>query len=631
MSESYTGNVLRVDLSAQRVWIEKPEEEDPHFYRKYWGGSCLGAYYLLRELEPGAETLGPGNVLVFATSAISGAAAPGLARYAVVAKSPLTGGIGEALAEGHWGPMLKRAGFDAIVVQGAAENPAYLSIRDGTAEIRDASQLWGRDTGETCDRIQAELGDPQTRVACVGPAGEHLVRYASIVSDAAFMNARTGMGAVMGSKKLKAVAVRGTSDVGVADAETVARLARQFADRFQDNFVNKAVFEGGTASFLGFLNQGGLVSSRNAHSTAWDEAASVSGEVIHQAHFDHRSPCTHCPAACHRVLKGTEAYGADPRFGAPELETLMAFGNACQIGDLGTLIKAHELCTRLGLDPTSAGVTIAFAMECYEQGLLPKRQTADLDLTFGNASILPELLESIAYRKGIGNLLAEGVLRFSRKVDARASAFAMHVKGLELPLHDPRTKAMLGLSYALAPTGPDDMAVEHDTDYDANAPQLFMDRVSPLGIWERRDATDLGPEKVRMLCCLQQVFSFMDSLCLCKFAFAPCRYYSFAEMVELVTAISGWETSLWDLQKLGERRLAMQRCFNVREGLSPDDDCLPPRVYEPIASGPNQGVRMDPQGTEKARQMYYRMRDWDPRTGRPSEAKLVDLGLDWLR
>jgi len=629
--KSYTGRVLQVDLSSMRVWTEEPESENPTFYRTYGGGSCLGTYYLLRQMEPQTDPLSPGNVLVFATSAVSGAQAPGLARYAVLAKSPLTGGIGEALAEGHWGPMLKRAGFDAVVIQGAATKPAYLSIRDGVAEIRDASALWGKDTGETYDAIRAELGDPETRVACIGPAGENLVRYASVVSDAASMNARTGMGAVMGSKNLKAIAVRGSSEVGVADRATVDRLARQFAEHFQENFVNKAVFEAGTASFLGYLNQAGLVSSRNARSTSWDKAAAVSGEVIHQAHFDRRTPCAHCPAACHRVLKGIEKYDADPRFGAPELESLMAFGNGCGIDDLGTLIKTHELCTRLGLDPTSAGAAVAFAMECNERGLLPESKVAGLDVTFGNAPAVPALIDAIAHRRGLGSDLAEGVLRFSQKLDASAAAFAMHVKGLELPHHDPRTKAMLGLSYALSPTGPDDMAVEHDTDYDANAPQLFMDRVSPLGIWDRRDATDLGPEKVRMLCYLQQVFSFMDSLCLCKFAFAPCRYYSFAEMVELVTAIAGWETSLWDLQKLGERRLAMQRCFNIREGLRPKDDRLPPRVFEPIESGPNQGVRMDPQMIDKARELYYRVRDWDPKTGRPSEAKLAELGLDWLR
>jgi aldehyde:ferredoxin oxidoreductase len=628
MDRSYTGRVLRVDLSSSRVWTEEPEKLDPHFYRRYWGGSCLGTYYLLKEIPPGTEPFDSDNVLVFATSVVSGAEAPGLARYAVLAKSPLTGGVGEALAEGAWGPTLKRAGFDAIVIHGAAAQPVYLSIRDGTAEIRDASVLWGKDTGDTVEAIHADLRDESASVACIGPAGEQRVRYASIVSDWAFMNARSGLGAVMGSKNLKAVAVQGTDSVSVADPTRVARLAKRFEAKFQENFVNQAVYEGGTASFLGFLNNAGLTSTRNARTTHWADAAAVSGEVIHKEHFDHRVPCFSCPASCHRVLKGVDKYGVDARYGAPELEVLMAFGNGCEIADLGTLLKVNELCFRYGLDTVSAGVTTAFAMECAEEGLL---EEDGLDLRFGSADDIPHLIERIAFRRGIGDLFAEGTMRAAQRIGPRAQPLAVHVKGLELPLHDARTKAMLGLSYALSNIGPDDMAVEHDTDYDANAPQLFMDRVETLGIWDRRDATDLGPEKVRMFCYLQQVFSFMDSLCLCKFAFAPCRYYSFTEMVDLVSAISGWETSLWDLQKLGERRLAMQRCFNVREGLGPDEDRLPQRVYEPIASGPNEGVRMDPDTVEQAKKTYYRMRDWDPVTGLPSATKLVELDVGWLR
>jgi len=628
MNKSYTGRVLRVDLSSSRVWTEEPEKLDPHFYRRYWGGSCLGTYYLLKEIPPRTEPFAPENVLVFATSAVSGADAPGLARFAVLAKSPMTGAVGEALAEGNWGPKLKRAGFDAIVIQGAAKNPVYLSVRDGEAELRDASGLWGKDTGDTVEAVHADLHDESASVACIGPAGERRVRYASIVSDWAFMNARTGLGAVMGSKNLKAIAVRGEETVPVADPACVTRLTKQFEERFQENFVNKAVYEGGTASFLGFLNDAGLTSTQNARTTHWPDAATVSGEVIHKEHFDHRAACFSCPASCHRVLKEVDRYGVDARYGAPELEVLMAFGNGCQIADLGILLKVNELCFRYGLDPVSVGVTTAFAMECAEEGLL---EGDGLDLRFGSADGIPQLIEMIASRQEIGDLLAEGASRAAETIGGRAKDLAVHVKGLELPLHDPRTKAMLGLSYALSTTGPDDMAVEHDTDYDANAPELFMDRVETLGIWNRRDATDLGPEKVRMLCYLQQVFSFMDSLCLCKFAFAPCRYYSFTEMVDLVSAICGWETSLWDLQKLGERRLAMQRCFNVREGLGPDDDRLPQRVYEPIASGPNEGVCMHRNAVEEAKKTYYRIRDWDPETGLPSVTKLEELDVGWLR
>jgi aldehyde:ferredoxin oxidoreductase len=630
MPNGYRGKILRVDLSARKTWVETPEEEDKDFYRRYWGGSCLGAYYLLKAMTPGIDALDPGNVLVFATSVVTGAEAPGFARYSVVSKSPLSEGVGEALAEGFWGPELKFCGYDAIVIQGKAKRPVYLSIHDEDVEIKDAQAFLGANTAEATRAIRAELGDADTKVACIGPAGENLVRYASIVSDVMFMNARGGMGAVMGSKNLKAVAVRGSRSVEVAEADRIEALAKQFEEHFQENFVNKAVYDAGTASFLGFLNSGGLVSSRNAQTSEFSGAEKISGEHIHQSYFDKRIPCFNCPAACRRVLKDVKALNVDPAYGAPELEVMMAFGNGCNIDDLGVLIKTSELCARYGMDYTSTGVTIAFAMECFERGILTKEDTDGMELRFGNADVMTDLVERIARRRGVGALLAEGTKRAAKKLGKASEPYAMHVKGLELPLHDPRTKAMLGLSYALSPIGPDDLAVEHDTDFDANAPELFMDRVATLGIWKRREATDLGPEKVRMLCYLQQVFSFMDSLCLCKFAFVPCRYYSFAEMVELIRAITGWEVSLWELMKVGERRLNLQRAFNLREGIGLEQDRLPDRVYEPIRSGPNKGVKMSRQEVEAAKQIYYRMRDWNSTTGWPSREKLEELDIGWL-
>ena len=630
MPSGCRGKILRVDLSAKKIWVEIPEKEDKDFYRRYWGGSCLGAYYLLKAMAPGIGTLDPENVLVFATSVVTGAEAPGFARYAVVSKSPLTGGVGEALTEGFWGPELKFCGYDAIVIQGKAERPVYLSIRDANAEIKDAQAFWGTDTGEATLAIRAELGDADTKVACIGPAGENLIRYASIVSDQMFMNARGGMGAVMGSKNLKAIAVRGTKPIDVADADRIRELSKQFEEHFQENFVNKAVYDAGTASFLGFLNSAGLVSSRNAQTSEFSGAERISGEHIHQAYFDKRIPCFSCPAACRRTLKDVKALNVDPTYGAPELEVMMAFGNGCSIDDLEVLIKTSELCTRYGLDYTSTGVTIAFAMECFENGVLTKENTGGMELRFGNADVILDVIEQIAQRRGVGALLAEGTKRAAQKLGKASEPYAMHVKGLELPLHDPRTKAMLGLSYALSPIGPDELAVEHDTDFDANAPELFMARVATLGIWKRREAMDLGAEKVRMLCYLQQVFSFMDSLCLCKFAFAPCRYYSFAEMVDLVRAVTGWEVSLWELMKAGERRLNLQRVFNLREGIGPEQDRLPDRVYEPIGSGPNQGGKMSRQEVEAAKQAYYRMRAWDSTTGWPLQEKLEELDIGWL-
>jgi aldehyde:ferredoxin oxidoreductase len=555
---------------------------------------------------------------------------PGFARYSVLAKSPLTGCIGESPAEGFFGPELKFSGFDAVIIQGKAQGPVYISIRDGKAEIKDASHLWGMEVYECVQAIREETKDADTKIACIGPAGENLVRYASIVSDCMFMNVRTGMGAVMGSKNLKAIAVRGHQPVKVSDPDRIRTLSKQFETHFKENFVNKAVYDAGTASFLGFLNNAGLISSRNLHTTEFEGAEKISGEHIHEAYFDKRVPCYSCPAACHRALKKTDELDINPAYGAPELELLMAFGNGCGIDDLPVLIKAGEMCYRYGLDYVSTGVTIAFAMECFENGSLTARDTGGFELSFGNAGVILELIEKIVKREGIGALLSEGTKRAAKKILKNTGTYAMEVKGLELPLHDPRTKAMLGLSYALSPTGPDDLAVEHDTDFDAEAPELFMERVKTLGILERREATDLGIEKVRMLCYLQQVFSFMDTLCLCKFAFAPCRYYSFAELIDLIRAVTGWEVSLWELMKVGERKLAMQRVFNLREGIGPEHDTLPERVYEAIESGPKKGIKMSRKEVEEAKKAYYKLRGWDAETGWPSPEKLFELDVGWL-
>ncbi|MEA3485855.1 MAG: aldehyde ferredoxin oxidoreductase C-terminal domain-containing protein, partial [Candidatus Aerophobetes bacterium] len=263
-------------------------------------------------------------------------------------------------------------------------------------------------------------------------------------------------------------------------------------------------------------------------------------------------------------------------------------------------------------------------------GIIPQKDAKGLELKFGNSEVIPEIIRMIAYKEGIGKLLAEGTRRAAKELGREAEFFAMESKGLELPMDDPRTKAMLGLGYAVSPIGPDYLVVEHDTDFDFDAPDIFLERVKTLGILERRKATDLGYEKIRMFCYLQQVFSFMDVLCLCKFAFAPCRFYSFSEMVEIIKAITGWEVSLWELMKLGEKRLNMMRVFNIREGLSPKEDKLPERVFNPIESGPKEGLSLSRADFDHAVEVYYKLRGWDLLTGLPAKEKMFELDLGWL-
>lgn len=630
MAKSYNGKILHIDLLDKTFSVEYPEKKDKNFYRRYWGGSCIGAYYLIKKFKRNTDVYSPENLLIFATSVVTGANVPGFCKFSVISKSPLTNLASESFSDGFWGPELKFAGYDVIVVKGISNKPVYISIINGQVKFNDANDIWGMETKETIDTIKKKLNDKAVRVACIGPAGENKVRFASIVSDYIFMNARGGLGAVMGSKKLKAIAVRGNKIIDVEDKAGIKRLAQKFEQNFKKNFVNKAVYEAGTASFLSFLNGEGLISSRNAQTTEFEGAKKISGEIIQKKYFSRRVKCYSCPASCHRLLKSIEGIGNDPNYGAPELEILMSLGNGCNIDDLEVIIKANELCNRFGLDPTSLGVTIAFAMECFEKGLLKEINTDGIKLKFGNAEIITDLIQKIAFRTGIGELLAEGTKILAQKIGNNSMAFAMQIKGLEIPLHDPRTKAMLGLSYLLSPIGPDDLAVEHDTDFDFNAPELFLERVKTLGLFDQVKADDLGFKKIRMLCYLQQVFSFMDSLCLCKFAFSPCRYYTFSDMVEIINCITGWEVSLWELMKVGERRLNMYQVFNLLEGYNITEENIPKRVYEPIASGPKKGSCISREDLNNAKNFYYLLRDWDRETGKPSFHKLEELDLGWL-
>ena len=623
MPFGYNGRVLRVDLTDGKTWVEEPSAV---FYRTTWGGACLGAYYLLKEMPKGADAFSPENILTFASGVATGAPAPGLSRHTVIAKSPLTGGIGETQAGGWWGAELKFAGFDAVVIQGKASRPVYLWVHDGEAEIRDASHLWGKVTGEAQALIHQELGDEAIRVALIGPAGENLVRFACIANDLIFINGHLGLGAVMGSKNLKAVAVRGHKAPEVADRTTVERLSWHFADHFLENPVNKGTYDISISGFVATLSDQGLFSARNLAWNGWEGARKICGSVIQGQFFDHRVSCYACPAGCKRILKGIEKYGVNPVYGAPEMETIASLGLDCLIDDPIAILKGNEICNKYAMDSNSAGATIAFAMECFENGILTQAETGGLELSFGHGQAMLTVLEQIARREGLGDILAQGTRRAAAAIGRGAEKYAMQVKGQEMILHDPRIKTMLGLACAVSPTGPDIIAVEHDTDFDFSADQLFMDQISPLGLLERLDATDLSPQKLRMLRYLQPVFSFMDAGCFCIFAFAPVRFFKFREMVELLGAVTGWEVSLWELQKLGERRLNMFQVFNRREGISTGEDRLPDRCFEPIPSGPRQGLQLNKEQFEQAIQLYYQMMGWDAE-GNPTIATLTELGL----
>lgn len=621
MPNGYTGNILHVNLSDGSWSVEHPDEA---FYRRYLGGGAMAAYYLLREVPAGCDPLGPDNVLVFAPSVMVGTPASGMVRFTVAAKSPLTGGIGKAEAGGFWGAELKFAGFDAVVVKGRSPEPVYLWVHDGEVELRAASHLTGKLSDEAEETIRQELGEPKARVAQMGPAGEKFVRFACVVNNLKHFNGRTGMGAVMASKNLRAIAVRGRGRLEFANPKEIQRLAKWYVDQ-----GGHVLTELGTANMVRSLDAGGILPTRNFVSGSFEAAEAISGETMRDTILEKAEGCFACYVRCKRAVSAEEPYRVDPRFGGPEYESIGAFGSLCGVSDLVAIAKANQICNSYVADVISTGAAIAFAMECYEKGILTQKDTDGLDLRFANAAAMVKLAERIMRREGLGDVLAEGVLRASKTIGRGSEQFAMHVKGQEFPMHEPRGKVMLALAYALSPTGADHIEAPHDPVLAAEGPTF--DRLKPLGILETLPPRLLDERKVRAFVYLQQLWTSYNSLGVCNFvSFPGFRYWTSETLLELVQAVTGWNFSLFELQKVGERFVNMARAFNVREGLSAQDDVLPDRLFEPLEGGLLEGAALDRGEFENARRTYYGMMGWDPETGVPSRTKLAELDIAGL-
>jgi len=610
----YNGNILRVNLSKDKVSTESPDEV---FYRRYVGGEGFVAYYLLKELETGIDPLGPENKLIFAAGPVTGAPIPGSGRNSIGAKSPLTGGFGESEVGGHWGAELKHAGFDAVIIEGKSDSPVYLWIHDGEAEIRDASHIWGKETGDAQRIIRKELNDRLVRVALIGPGGERLVRYACVIVDLKDAAGRTGMGAVMGSKNLKAVAVRGHGRTEVSDGKALTELSRWLSQRLEGFWAH----EYGTGSNLDAGVASGNLPIRNFRDGDFPNANALSAETIKETVRIGMEGCYACSVRCKKIVKIDEPFTVDPIYGGPEYETLAALGSNCGVDDLKAVCKANELCNRYSIDTISAGVSIAFAMECYENGLLTDEDTGGLKLNFGNAEAMLKMVEMICKREGLGDLLAEGVKRASEKIGKESEKFAVHVKGQEVPMHEPRFKRSLGIGYAVSPTGADHMHNLHDTILTVRGQQL--DNLAALGILEPIPLEDLGPRKVRALIYFVDWRVLDNCLLLCDFL--P---WSYIQKTDIVRAVTGWNTTAWELMKIGERATTMARIFNIREGFKKQDDWLPERFFHPKTSGALSKTAIDPEKLRNAIDTYYKMMGWDE-NGVPTREKLEELDIGW--
>ncbi len=630
MPSEFTGRILHVNLSTGAVEIESPPES---FYRTYLGGSAMGLYYILRDVLAGTDGLAPANVLTMMDSLLTGTPIAGQSRITISARSPLTDGIGDSQGGGFFPAELRFAGFTGIVVRGRASEPVYLWIHDGEAEIRPARHLWGKTTSEVTDLLKAELEDPKVEVAAIGPAGELLNRMAAIISMGNRANGRTGMGAVMGSKNLKAVAVRGTNrKVPLADPAAFGRLAKWGASEIPNNADVLDLRTNGTEGVLESQHAAGGLPTFNYGAGQFDGYEAISGATMTATILKTRDSCYACAVRCKRVVE-TEWQGraVEPRHGGPEYETAAVFGSYCGVDDLPAISLANKICNEQGLDTIGTGATVAWAMDCFEHGLLSAAEIG-FPAPFGDAAAMVRLTEMIAAREGIGDVLANGSRRAADLL-GKGHDLLITVKGAEVPAHMPQAKRSLGVIYAVNPFGADHQSSEHDPMIEQGASDLNMERLKLLGFDERQPYDSLGPDKVRFALRTQQFYSFLDTADLCQFVWGPAwSLYGPQEAVDAVQAVTGWaDFDLDELMEVGERRLSMLRAFNAREGLTRRDDRLPAKFFKPLAGpGPTKGVALDPTVMEGALDEYYRLAGWDGQTGNPTPETLARLGLDWV-
>jgi aldehyde:ferredoxin oxidoreductase len=638
MAHGYNGKILHVDLTNGQFDVEELSEA---FYRKYMGGSALAMHYILKEMPPGVDPLEPENVLVLALSVLTGNPISGQSRMTAAAKSPLTGAIGDSQGGGFFPAELKFAGFDAIVIKGKAERPVYLWINEGNYELRDAAHLWGEITGEAEASIQQELGDDKIEVLQIGPAGEKMVRFAGIFSMSNRANGRTGMGAVMGSKNLKAVAVRGKQRPSVADKQGLIKLAKWGADNLDDSDI-AGLAKYGTAETTGANQTSGTLPAFNYNSGVFDGWEAIDGTTMYDTVLrgatdgkqdrEGRDTCYACTVRCKRVVEITEGkYKVDPHYGGPEYETTSTFGNYCAVDDLAAVCKANELCNKYGLDTISCGATISWAYEAFNEGKLSLEDTDGLDLSWGNADSMVQLVEKIGKRDGFGDVLAEGSQRAAKKIGRGTEAYLITFKGQEAPAHMPRVKRSLAVIYATNPFGADHQSSEHDPAFEDDF-EGYADRMAVLGFSEGEEPRSLNAEKIRFAATTQYLYSALDSLNLCQFVYGPAwQLYGPADLVEVVRKITGWnDVSYEELQEVGERRLNMMRAFNAREGMDRKNDVIPEKLFKPLKGGVSDGWKLDRDEIESALDKYFEFCGWDVNTGNPTRAKLDELDLGWV-
>ena len=628
MSNGYIGKILHVDLTKGALTVEEPQEA---FYRKYLGGSAMGMHYILRDMPKGVDALSPENVLTLMAGVTTGAAISGQSRLNVNAKSPISGGIGDSQSGGFFPAELKFAGFDGIVVKGKSPKPVYLAIIEGKPELRDAAHLMGKKSGEVDDIMHKEV-DPKAEILQHGMGAENGVLYSTLVSMSNRHNGRTGMGLVMASKNLKAIVVRGTRKMKLADQKSLTALNRTGPKMIPENGDMDGLAKFGTAVVVLFNNTIGTYPTRNYSEAQFEGCEPLSGEKMAETILKQRETCYACVVKCKRVVEINEGpYKIDPRYGGPEYETLGTFGSYCGVDNLAVVSMANQICNEYAVDTIACGATIAFAMECYEKGIITKEQTGGIELKFGNAEAMLEVLDQIVTASTpLGKLLGQGSERVAKIWGNGADECLITVKGAESPAHMPQAKRSLALIYAVNPFGADHQSAEHDPYYEEGIGDFNLDRLKVIGLGSPQPAYSLTEEKVRFAYETEVFYSMMDSAELCQFVYGPTwTLYGPNETVDMMKAVTGWDLTVEELMEVGRRRIDLFRTFNAREGLGRKDDKLPKKFFNKLAgTGPTAGFALTHEEVDSAIDHYYKLAGLNS-DGAPTRETLKKHDIEW--
>lgn len=600
--KGFFGKFLDVNLSENSIHDYKVPDE---WYERYLGGKGIGGRILFEELEAGTDPLGSGNIVVFATGPLQGTLTPGAGRHLVITKSPKTGGISDSYAGGYFAHELGTSGYDGILIRGKAEEPKYVSLVKGKAEIKNAEDLWGLPTADTEEELKNRHGDG--KVSSIGVAGENLVNFSCIINDRTRAAGRPGLGAVLGSKKLKALFVKGGLDKPLYDEEKLKEARTEFSKR-----LSPAIEWGkyGTTGDIEQLNEMGILPTKNFQEGVFSGAGKITGQSMYEEILTERDTCKSCPVRCKRVVK-TEFEGEEieEKYGGPEYETVASFGSLCMNDDIDSIALANQKCNKYGLDTISTGNIIAFAMEASEKGLL------DEEVEWGDASAIIDMIEKIAHREGIGKFLAQGIDEVAKELGAD---FAMEVKGQEIPMHEPRGKKALALSYATSPRGATHMEVLHDT---------FDEHPSELDIQGRVDRFDLG-NKPKYCKTYEDLVSFSNSCIICAFTSWVVYFrnaYVYPEIREILNAATGLQVDKDKMMEIGERNFNLIKYLSSREGVTRKDDILPGRFEKSLPKGGSSTESIPKDEFQRKIDEYYELRGWNEEG--PTKEKLEELDM----